>query len=59
MARCGASLAILQAIAHTVGKGDTMKKNNDPFITWGEALDLFGMACAIIFLAVLAIIAGG
>lgn len=36
-----------------------MKNNNDPMITWTEALDLLGMACAILLLAALTIICGG
>ena len=36
-----------------------MKRNNDPVITWTEALDLLGMACAILLLVAVTILVGG
>jgi len=59
LARWGAGLAILQAIAHKLGKGDTVKHNPDPFMTFDEAMDLLGMIAAVALLTVLCLMFGG
>jgi len=42
-----------------LGKGDTVKHNPDPFMTFDEAMDLLGMIAAVALLTVLCLMFGG